>query len=93
MILQRNDKEISVELVKPRADGTTTFTVATLTERDSADLANVKLRNLDYDRFSTGGRGGVDDLIQLTHLHEPAILDVLQLRYAKDCIYSECPRV
>ncbi len=37
----------------------------------------VQLRNLDYARFATGGRGGVDDLIQLTHLHEPAILDVL----------------
>jgi hypothetical protein len=74
--LQRNEKEISVCI-----DSTSeTVTVAATTERDSTDLDNVKLRNLDYHRFSTGRRGGVDDLIQLTHLHEPAILDVLVCR-------------
>jgi hypothetical protein len=52
------------------------------TERDSAELANVKLRNNDFYRFQTQGRGGVDDLVQLTHLHEPAILDVLQQRFS-----------
>ena len=88
--MQRSDKEITVELAAPRADGTTTVTASMVTERDSADLANIKLRNLDYDRFATGGRSGVDDLIQLTHLHEPAILGVLSMRYAKDCIYSAC---
>ena len=86
--LQKTDKDITVELATPRPDGATTLVVAMATERESSDLANLKLRNLDYDRFHTGNRGGVDDLIQLTHLHEPAILDVLQIRYAKDCIYS-----
>lgn len=88
---QRNDKEISVELSAPRPDGSTSVTVPTSTERESSDLSHIKLRNLDYERHATGGRGGVDDLISLTHLHEPAILDVLALRYAKDCIYSAWP--
>lgn len=86
--LQKTDKDVTIELASPRPDGSTTLTAALTTERDSADLANLKLRNLDYDRFATGGRSGVDDLIQLTHLHEPAILDVLSMRYAKECIYS-----
>jgi myosin-5 len=32
--------------------------------------------------------GGVDDLIGLTHLHEPAILHALRLRYNADIIYT-----
>lgn len=32
--------------------------------------------------------GGVDDLIELTHLHEPAILHALRLRYDSDVIYT-----
>lgn len=32
--------------------------------------------------------GGVDDLIELTHLHEPAILHALRLRYDSDIIYT-----
>jgi myosin heavy subunit len=32
--------------------------------------------------------GGVDDLIGLTHLHEPAILHALRLRYDADIIYT-----
>lgn len=32
--------------------------------------------------------GGVDDLIGLTHLHEPAIMHALQLRYDADIIYT-----
>jgi myosin heavy subunit len=32
--------------------------------------------------------GGVDDLIGLTHLHEPAILHALRLRYDSDIIYT-----
>ena len=32
--------------------------------------------------------GGVDDLIGLTHLHEPAILHALRLRYDEDIIYT-----
>lgn len=36
----------------------------------------------------TGVVGGVDDLIELTHLHEPAILHALRLRYDADIIYT-----
>ena len=32
--------------------------------------------------------GGVNDLIGLTHLHEPAILHALRLRYDSDIIYT-----
>ena len=32
--------------------------------------------------------GGVDDLIELTHLHEPAILHALRLRYDSEIIYT-----
>lgn len=32
--------------------------------------------------------GGVDDLIELTHLHEPAILHALRLRYDANIIYT-----
>ena len=32
--------------------------------------------------------GGVNDLIGLTHLHEPAILHALRLRYGEDIIYT-----
>ncbi len=52
---------------------------------EKGDLAGLKIRQKDYsaDESSSssaallGTRGGVDDLIRLTHLHEPAILDVL----------------
>lgn len=37
-------------------------------------------------RFSSQIVGGVDDLIELTHLHEPANLHALQLRYDADMI-------
>lgn len=87
--LQRSDKEITVELVAPPPGGPSTMTVPTTLERDSTDLANVKLRNSETSSGAgAGGRGGVDDLINLPHLHEPAILDVLSTRYARDVIYT-----
>jgi myosin heavy subunit len=52
----------------------------------------VKLRNLgdDNDKSNEGGEpiGLVNDLIHLTHLHEPAILHSLRLRYDGDVIYT-----
>lgn len=39
-------------------------------------------------RVNTAVVGGVDDLIGLTHLHEPAILHALRLRYDADIIYT-----
>jgi hypothetical protein len=43
----------------------------------ASELPDVKPTNDDPLEDSTDGRGGVDDLIDLTHLHEPAILHVL----------------
>ena len=49
---------------------------------------DIKLRNTDASDI--GGSGGIelDDLIGLTHLHEPAILHALRLRYDADVIYT-----
>ena len=40
------------------------------------------------NHLDSGVVGGVDDLIGLTHLHEPAILHALRLRYDADIIYT-----
>lgn len=56
------------------------------------DCDEVKLRNLrdDDDAATKDGEpiGLVHDLIHLTHLHEPAILHSLRLRYDGDVIYT-----
>ena len=39
---------------------------------------------------SEGEADAIDDLIKLTHLHEPAILDTIELRYWR-CV-RVCPR-
>mmetsp|Transcript_32364 Transcript_32364/g.73889 ORF Transcript_32364/g.73889 Transcript_32364/m.73889 type:complete len:1830 (+) Transcript_32364:281-5770(+) len=52
----------------------------------AADHPDVKLRNPDDD--GDGGLGGVHDLISLPHLHEPAILHALRLRYGDGTIYT-----
>ena len=49
---------------------------------------DVKLRNTDDGGGGGGGGGRDDDLIGLTHLHEPAILHALRLRYDADVIYT-----
>ena len=51
-------------------------------ERDELD--DIKIRDVDTSNVV----GGVDDLIGLTHLHEPAILHALRLRYDSDVIYT-----
>jgi len=56
-------------------------------ERD--ELEDIKIRDVDSSSSSSRGVvGGVDDLIGLTHLHEPAILHALRLRYDADVIYT-----
>jgi len=66
----------------------------------TADHDDIKLRNLPTsfhlqdEEFAMSSKtneevvGGVDDLIGLTHLHEPAILHALRLRYDADIIYT-----
>jgi myosin-5 len=50
------------------------------TEPDGAKLMNVFEDEL--------GSAGVHDLITLTHLHEPAILNCMECRFFKDIIYT-----
>jgi hypothetical protein len=72
----------------------------------TADHDDIKLRNLPQSHESAhlvdGNTspsthihptvvGGVDDLIGLTHLHEPAILHALRLRYDSNIIYIRPP--
>ncbi|KAK1740703.1 myosin family protein [Skeletonema marinoi] len=52
-------------------------------ERD--ELEDIKTRDYEAAHRVVGG---VDDLIGLTHLHEPAILHALRLRYDADIIYT-----
>ena len=52
-------------------------------ERDELD--DLKIRD---GESSNQVVGGVEDLIGLTHLHEPAILHALRLRYDSDIIYT-----
>ena len=47
------------------------------------ELDDIKIRD-----DSTANVGSVDDLIGLTHLHEPAILHALRVRYEEDVIYT-----
>jgi myosin-5 len=47
------------------------------------ELENIKIRD-----DSASNVGSVDDLIGLTHLHEPAILHALRVRYEEDVIYT-----
>jgi myosin heavy subunit len=46
------------------------------------DFPDLKIANDDLERMGAEGEASaVDDLIRLTHLHEPAILHTLELRY------------
>ena len=47
------------------------------------ELDDIKIRD-----DSAANVEGVDDLIGLTHLHEPAILHALRVRYEEDVIYT-----
>jgi hypothetical protein len=91
-VCAQTEKGVVVD-VTPACEGgeVQSITVSLATERDGSELANVKLVNTDYARFATENRGAVDDLVSLTHLHEPAILDVLSIRFMNQCI-CECLR-
>ncbi|CAM9925150.1 unnamed protein product, partial [Heterosigma akashiwo] len=55
--------------------------------RGSADLPDLKLRNVTGQASLPEGTD-VEDLIELTHLHEPAILYTLSERYDAEQIYT-----
>ena len=64
------------------------FEVTLTIDIDSAErdeLEDIKTRDYETTHDIVGG---VDDLIGLTHLHEPAILHALRLRYDSDIIYT-----
>lgn len=50
--------------------------------------ADVPTHLCNLEIFSSDGLTGLDDLTQLTHLHEPAVLNSLNLRFDIDNIYT-----
>ena len=63
-----------------------TFETALTIDPTVKDHPEIKLRNTPKD--SSANSDNVHDLITLTHLHEPAILHSLRLRYNEDVIYT-----
>lgn len=55
---------------------------------NSLTLGDVVLSNDYYTNPDTGLTEAPNDLITLTHLHEPAVIESLQHRYAADQIYT-----
>ncbi|KAG5187977.1 myosin-like protein, partial [Tribonema minus] len=66
------------------AGGTKEFT---MTGKDEEEIEDLKLRNVAGQATVIEG-ANVKDLTTLTHLHEPAILASLNMRYKKDTIYT-----
>ena len=65
---------------------------ATVTvDAEAVRMCNAAL--VGTDEAATEAAAGLDDLTTLGHLHEPAILQVLQLRYAQDVIYTFTGRI
>ena len=72
------DGTIKLEVSVAGEDKPRVFTAASEPGATSVmELPDVKAMNEEGMEDRTDGRGGVDDLIELTHLHEPAILHVL----------------
>lgn len=62
-------------------------TTSTIDERTATHMPNPAVGQ-PATKINDEITGGVDDLIGLTHLHEPAILHALRLRYDADIIYT-----
>ena len=88
-ITVEGERPVSVDgRVPPQADRETFPPRSVVLDPKSlaaADHPDVKLRNPDDDG---GSSGAVHDLISLPHLHEPAILHALRLRYGEGTIYT-----
>jgi hypothetical protein len=79
---------ISLEIQNEAGDeiGETAEVVSGLVEGSFEEFESVKLRNnIDDD---TEAADGVEDLITLNHLHEPAILTCLRKRFDRNLIYT-----
>lgn len=73
----------TLRLTVAHADGTSTeVDTGIRAGADEGEAADVKLCN------DAGGAADVADLVVLTHLHEPAILEVLGARFAAGLIYT-----
>ena len=70
-------------------DGGSDVTVRASSIRDTIDLTTVKLCNSESDDAAAE----VFDLVSLMHLNEPSILHVLELRFARDRIYTYSGRI
>ena len=63
--------------------------VLSCTRNSDGHYPLVHLANEELDVAASEGEAvAIDDLIKLTHLHEPAILHTIELRYWKDRIYT-----
>lgn len=90
----RNDKDktpktmISIEIQNEFGDalGELTEVATSLVEGSLEEFELVKLRNQVDDAAESAE--GVEDLISLTHLHEPAILTCLRKRFNQNLIYT-----
>jgi hypothetical protein len=90
----RNDKDkvpktlISVEVQNEFGDalGEIANVVTSLVEGSLEEFELVKLRNQVDDASESAE--SVEDLISLTHLHEPAILTCLRKRFDQNLIYT-----
>jgi myosin-5 len=74
-------KESGSVIVRVTSDGRNDE--LTFTGSDDVLQQKVMLRNADFEDFHS-----LDDLISLPHLHEPAILDALHVRFKSDVIYT-----
>lgn len=79
VIVEKHEGGIVVEIRREREQELREINLAK--EPDGAKLCNVF-------EDALGGSAGVQDLITLTHLHEPAILDCMQSRFFDDIIYT-----
>ena len=77
-ITHKDEAVITVQI--EGSNETRSFDTSSAATADDVKLCNVRDSNHDGT--------AVDDLISLTHLHEPAILHSLQVRFNEDNIYT-----
>jgi myosin heavy subunit len=73
-------KNKAIELVIQKEASGETLSLA-LSNAHDVETDEIKLMN-------ERGTSNVDNLITLSHLHEPAILHSLHIRFIDDCIYT-----
>jgi myosin V len=76
-----------VQVTFDEARGEAVYTLTTAQADEGEGSHTIKLRNVKGQAGVEEG-SAVDDLIVLTHLHEPSILYTLEERYNEDIIYT-----